>query len=129
VAKVAIVEDENEIRELLEYAIGYAGFEVVSASDGKRGLDVIFRERPQVVILDVMMPGMSGFAVCHAIKQLLGTRAPYVIMLTARGQPTDVTAGHAHGADLYLIKPVDTDELLDHIRHGIHKDKTVDQSP
>jgi len=129
VAKVAIVEDENEIRELLEYAIGYAGFEVVSAGDGKRGLDVIFRERPEVVILDVMMPGMSGYEVCHAIKQLMGPRAPYVIMLTARGQPTDVTAGRAHGADLYLIKPVDTDKLLDHIRYGIGKGETVDQSP
>jgi DNA-binding response OmpR family regulator len=129
VAKVAVVEDENEIRELLVFAIGHAGFEVVSAGDGKRGLDVIFRERPQVVVLDVMMPGMSGYEVCHAIKQLMGPRAPYVIMLTAKGQPTDVTAGHAHGADLYLIKPVDTNELLHHIRYGIYKDTTADQTP
>ena len=117
--KVAVVEDETEIRELLEFAVRHAGFEVVSAGDGKRGLDTILRERPQVAILDVMMPGMSGFAVCHAVKQLMGPRAPYVIMLTARGQPTDVSAGHAHGADLYLIKPVDTNRLLDHVRDAI----------
>jgi len=124
-AKVAVVEDETEIRELLEFAVMYAGFDVVSAGDGKRGLDVILRERPRVVILDVMMPGMSGFAVCRAVKQLMGSRAPYVIMLTARGQPTDVSAGHAHGADLYLTKPVDTKKLLDHVRDAI-KDTATD---
>jgi DNA-binding response OmpR family regulator len=119
VVRVVVVEDETEIRELLEIAIRLAGFDVVSAGNGKRGLDTILRERPQVAILDVMMPGMSGFAVCHAVKQLMGPRAPYVIMLTAKGQPADVSAGHAHGADLYLIKPVDTIRLLDHISDAI----------
>lgn len=127
-AKVAIVEDDTAIRELLEFAIRYAGFEVVSAKDGKRGLDVILRERPEVTVLDVMMPAMSGFEVCHAVKQLLGPRAPYVIILTAKGQPTDVTAGHAHGADLYLIKPVDTNKLLGHIRDALESKATHSSS-
>jgi two-component system phosphate regulon response regulator PhoB len=118
-AKVAVVEDDIEIKDMLEFTMKLAGFEVVSAGDGKRGLDVILRERPKVAILDVMMPGMSGFAVCHAVKQLMGSRAPYVIMLTAKGQPTDVAAGHAHGADVYLIKPVDMSKLLDHVRDAI----------
>lgn len=128
VARVAIVEDDTEIRELLEFALRYAGFEVVSAKDGKRGLDTILRERPEVAILDVMMPGMSGFEVCHAVKQLMGPRAPYVIILTARGQPTDVSAGHAHGADLYLIKPVDTNKLLDHVRNAVQGKTDAHQS-
>jgi DNA-binding response OmpR family regulator len=114
-AKVAIVEDELEIREMLELTMEYAGFEVVSAEDGKHGLDVILRERPQVAILDVMMPGMSGFELCHAVKMLMGPRAPYIIMLTAKGQATDVAAGRAHGADLYLIKPVDMTTLLTYV--------------
>jgi DNA-binding response OmpR family regulator len=126
VVKVAVVEDETEIRELLEIAIGLADFEVVSAGDGKRGLDTILRERPRVAILDVMMPGMSGFAVCHAVKHLMGHRAPYVIMLTAKGQATDVSAGHAHGADLYLIKPVDTNRLLDHVRDAVDESKAAE---
>jgi DNA-binding response OmpR family regulator len=117
--KVAVVEDDTEIRKLLEFAMKHAGFEVVSASDGKRGLDIILRERPKVAILDVKMPGMSGFEVCHAVKQLLGPRAPYVIMLTARSQTTDIAAGRAHGADLYLIKPVDMTTLLSHVRNAI----------
>jgi DNA-binding response OmpR family regulator len=127
VAKVAVVEDETEIRELLEFALRHVGFEVVSAGDGKRGLDIIFRERPEVAILDVMMPGLSGFEVCRAVKQLMGPRAPYVIILTARGQPTDVSAGHAHGADLYLIKPIDTYKLLDHV-NAAARDKVADRS-
>jgi len=125
VANVAVVEDDTEIRELLEFAVMHAGFDVVSAGDGKRGLDVILRERPRVAILDVMMPGMSGFEVCRAVKQLMGPRAPYVIMLTAKVQPTDVSAGHAHGADLYLIKPVDTNRLLNYVRDAV-EDTTAD---
>ena len=121
-AKVAVVEDDIEIRKLLEFAIAHAGFEVVSAGDGKRGLDILLREQPQVAILDVMMPGMSGFEVCRAAKQLLGPRAPYVIMLTAKGQTTDVATGRAHGADLYLIKPVAIDKLLDYVKQAVESD-------
>lgn len=117
--KVAVVEDDTQIRKMLAFTIQHAGFEVVSAGDGKRGLDIILRERPKVAILDVMMPGLSGFEVCHAVKQLMGPRAPYVIILTAKGQSTDIAAGRAHGADLYLIKPVNMDKLLGHVRDAI----------
>jgi DNA-binding response OmpR family regulator len=126
--KVAVVEDDGEIRKLLEFAMKHAGFEVVSASDGKRGLDVILRERPKVTILDVKMPGMSGFEVCHAVKQLMGPRAPYVIMLTARSQTTDIAAGRAHGADLYLVKPVDMSTLLGHVRNAVGESEASTQA-
>ena len=128
VTKVAVVEDDTQIRHMLEIAVQYIGLEVVSAGDGKRGLDVILRERPKVAILDVMMPGMSGLELCHAVKQLMGARAPYVIMLTAKGQPTDITTGRAHGADLYLIKPVEMAKLLDHIQAVVGAEATSTQS-
>jgi DNA-binding response OmpR family regulator len=102
----------------------HAGYEVVSAGDGKRGLDTILRERPKLAILDVMMPGLTGFEVCHAVKQLMGSRAPYVIMLTAKGQSTDIAAGRAHGADLYLIKPVDMVKLIDHVKDAMSINET-----
>ncbi len=126
--KVAVVEDDAQIREILERAMLHAGYQVMSAGDGKRGLDIILREQPKVAILDVMMPGMSGYAVCHAVKQLMGPRAPYIIMLTARGQPTDVAAGHAHGADLYLIKPVDLSKLISHVREALGEGQAFGQS-
>jgi DNA-binding response OmpR family regulator len=127
-AKVVIVEDDIELRRMLELTMQYAGFEVLSAGDGKRGLDIIIRERPHVAVLDVMMPGMSGYELCHAVKQLMGSRAPYVIMLTARGQKTDVAAGLAHGADLYLVKPVDASQLLRHVTDAARQDVS-DSSP
>jgi DNA-binding response OmpR family regulator len=126
--KVAIVEDDAEIRKMLALTMQYAGYEVVSAGDGKRGLDIIIRERPQAVVLDVMMPGMSGFELCHAVKLLMGPQAPFVIMLTAKGQQTDVAAGLAHGADLYLIKPVDASRLLNHITDAIGKGENPAQA-
>jgi two-component system phosphate regulon response regulator PhoB len=122
--KVAVAEDDASIREMLEYALQFAGYEVISAKDGKRGLDAILREHPQVAVLDVMMPGLTGFEVCRAVKQLMGARAPYVIMLTAKGQPTDVSSGRAHGADLYLIKPVDMDKLLSHVSDALSDSET-----
>ncbi len=121
-AKVVIVEDDIELRRMLELTMQYAGFEVLSAGDGKRGLDIIIRERPHVAVLDVMMPGMSGFELCHAVKQLMGPRAPYVIILTARGQKTDIAAGLAHGADLYLVKPIDASQLLRHVTDAARQD-------
>lgn len=127
--KVAIVEDDTQIRTMLELSMQYAGFEVVSANNGKHGLDTVLRERPQVAILDVTMPGMSGFELCRAVKQLMGNRAPYVIMLTAKGQPSDVNAGRAHGADLYLIKPVDMSKLIGHVRDAIGEDPASPQTP
>jgi DNA-binding response OmpR family regulator len=126
--KVAVVEDDTEIRKLLEFAMKHAGFEVVSASDGKRGLDVVLRERPKVAILDVKMPGMSGFEVCHAAKQLMGPRAPYVIMLTAKSLTSDIAAGRAHGADLYLVKPVDMTTLLNHVRNAMDENEVSAQA-
>ena len=125
-AKVAVVEDDPEIRELLDLTMQHAGYEVMSAGDGKRGLDIILRERPKVAILDVKMPGMTGFELCHAAKQLMGPqRAPFVIILTAKGLPTDVAAGRAHGADLYLVKPVDMDKLLDHVRDALDESEAI----
>lgn len=124
-AKVVVVEDDGEIRRLLEFAMAHAGFEVTGAGNGKRGLDLILRERPALAILDVMMPGMSGFEVCRAAKQLMGSRAPYIIMLTAKGQATDISTGRAHGADLYLIKPVDMEKLLQHVRNAIGNGETL----
>ena len=73
-----------------------------------------------------MMPGMTGFELCHVANQLMGAqRSPFVIILTAKRLPTDVAAGRAHGADLYLIKPVDMDKLLAHVRDALDKSEAV----
>jgi DNA-binding response OmpR family regulator len=113
---VLIVDDEQHIRLLIEQTLEDLedeGVELQTASDGEMALDVVRNHHPELVFLDVMMPKMNGFEVCRAIKAHAATAATTVIMLTAKGQAYDREEGVAAGADRYLTKPFDPDELLD----------------
>jgi CheY-like chemotaxis protein len=113
---VLIVDDEQHIRLLIEQTLEPLeddGVELLTAPDGEAALDVVQHHRPRLVFLDVMMPKRNGFDVCRTIKQELGLADTYVVMLTAKGQAYDREQGLAVGADLYLTKPFDPDELLD----------------
>jgi DNA-binding response OmpR family regulator len=112
---VLIVDDEHHIRLLIEQTLEELEDEAVelqTAADGETALDVVQVHRPELVFLDVMMPKRNGFEVCRAIKQELGLSDTYVVMLTAKGQAYDRAQGEAAGADVYLTKPFDPDELL-----------------
>ena len=112
---VLIADDEQHIRLLIEQsleALEDDGVELMTAADGEIALDVARNHRPELVFLDVMMPKANGFEVCRAIKQDLGLAATYVVMLTAKGQAYDRQQGVDAGADLYMTKPFDPDELL-----------------
>jgi DNA-binding response OmpR family regulator len=112
---VLIVDDEHHIRLLIEQTLEELedeGVELQTAADGETALDVVQVHRPELVFLDVMMPKRNGFEVCRAIKQELGLSDTYVVMLTAKGQAYDRAQGEAAGADVYLTKPFDPDELL-----------------
>ena len=114
--KVLIADDEANIVVSLEYLMQREGHAVLVARDGPEALKMIARERPDLVLLDVMMPGMSGFEVCQAVRAdaaLAGTR---IVMLTAKGRDTDVAKGTALGADAYVTKPFSTRELADTVR-------------
>lgn len=110
-----IVDDGPHIRMLLEQTLEELeddGVRLLSAADGDEALETIARERPDVVFLDVMMPRRNGFDVCAAVKadpELAGTT---VVLLTAKGQEADRLRGESVGADLYLTKPFDPDDLL-----------------
>ena len=113
--KILIVDDEAHIRLLLEQTLEDLedeGVELLIAINGEEALELIQAERPQLVLLDVMMPKMSGFDVCHAVKRELGLSDVHVMMLTAKGQEFDRQKGHEVGADTYITKPFDPDELL-----------------
>jgi DNA-binding response OmpR family regulator len=113
---VLIVDDEQHIRLLIEQTLEELedeGVEIQTASDGEMALDVVRNHRPELVFLDVMMPKLDGFEVCRAIKSDLGLGGTTVVMLTAKGQAYDREQGLAVGADRYLTKPFDPDELLD----------------
>ena len=114
--KILIADDEPHIRLLLEQTLEELedeGVELLMAKNGEEALDKIKTEVPQLVFLDVMMPKMNGFDVCKIIKKELQLQGIYIIMLTAKGQEFDKKKGIEVGADLYMTKPFDPDEVLD----------------
>src|SRR5882724_4497741 len=113
-ARILIVEDELPMRTALEDCLAGEGFRVITAADGERGLERALKEKPDLLLLDVMMPRLDGFALCAELRRL-GHAIP-VLMLTAKGQVRDRVNGLDAGADDYLVKPFSTDELLARVR-------------
>ncbi len=114
--KILIADDEPNILISLEYLMKREGFEVHLARDGAEALAVLQRERPRLVLLDVMMPHKSGFEVCQALRADESLRDTMVLMLTAKGRETDIAKGRAMGADAYMTKPFSTKELVQAVR-------------
>jgi DNA-binding response OmpR family regulator len=113
-ARILIIEDELPMRTALEDCLAGEGFRVMTAADGESGLNRALQEKPDLILLDVMMPRLDGFAVCAELRRL-GRTAP-VLMLTAKGQIRDRVNGLDSGADDYLVKPFSTDELMARVR-------------
>jgi two-component system, OmpR family, alkaline phosphatase synthesis response regulator PhoP len=113
--KILIVDDEPHIRALLEQTLEDfedEDVEILIANNGQEGLDLIEEEHPDLVFLDVMMPKMNGFDVCDKVKHELQMDDVYVVMLTAKGQEFDKKKGMEVGADTYMTKPFDPDEVV-----------------
>lgn len=113
---VLVVDDEPMARTLLRLMLVRAGFEVSEAEDGYDALEKIEAEIPDLVILDVMMPGMDGFSVCRAVRESARTAALPVIMLSAKTDLESVNRGLRAGANKYLTKPISPDELTRQVR-------------
>ena len=114
--KILIADDEAYIRLLIEQTLEDLedqNVELVTARDGLEALELIREQKPKLVFLDVMMPKMNGFDVCRAAKHELDGEGVYIVMLTAKGQETDRQVSEEAGADFYMTKPFDPDELLD----------------
>jgi DNA-binding response OmpR family regulator len=114
--KILIADDEPNILISLEFLMKREGYEVLLARDGQEAMDVIARERPALVLLDVMMPIKSGFDVCCELRASETLRDTLVLMLTAKGRDTDVAKGLALGANGYMTKPFSTKELVQKVR-------------
>lgn len=109
---VLIADDEPNIVISLEFLLKQAGYRVLVAHDGQEALEAIRRETPDLVLLDVMLPRLSGFDVCQKIRENPDWQAMRVLMLTAKGREVEVSKGLALGADAYITKPFSTQELL-----------------
>jgi two-component system, OmpR family, alkaline phosphatase synthesis response regulator PhoP len=117
--KILIVDDEAHIRMLIEQTLEELeddGVQFLLAENGEEALDMISKENPQLVFLDVMMPKMNGMEVCRRVKKELGLKNVYIILLTAKGQEIDRQKGQEVGADIYMTKPFDPEMLLSKAR-------------
>ena len=110
--KLLVADDEPNIVISLEYLMKREGYEVLVATDGDQALEMIQRERPALVLLDVMMPGKTGFEVCQAVRADPSLDGVRILMLTAKGRETDVSKGLALGANAYMTKPFSTRDLV-----------------
>lgn len=121
--KVLVVDDEpNVLRSLVQY-LTIEEFEVETASNGVEALEKVDSFNPELILLDVMMPGMDGFEVLDRVKALPGHANTPVIMLTAKDQSSDVLKGYQSGATSYLVKPFNLDELVETINQTLDRSK------
>ena len=115
-ARILVVEDEADLRQVLSYNLRDAGHEVILAAEGRKGLALANEQPPDLVLLDLMLPDVSGLEVCRSLKSNERTRDIPVIMVTARGEEIDRVVGFELGADDYVVKPFSVRELLLRLR-------------
>lgn len=111
--KILVIDDDKHIVRLMEYMLKNAGFEVITAYDGQEGLKKLYEHKPDLVILDIMMPKMDGWTVCQRIREF--SDVP-LIMVTAKDQEGDIVRGLDLGADDYIVKPVRINEVVARVR-------------
>jgi DNA-binding response OmpR family regulator len=125
--RILIVEDETPMRTALADLLASEGYRTLTAADGERGLERALAEKPDLILLDVMMPKLDGFALCAELRRR--SNASPVLMLTAKGQIEDRVAGLDAGADDYLVKPFSTDELLARVRALLRRMERSTKAP
>src|SRR5579859_156721 len=118
-ARILIIEDELPMRTALKDCLEAEGHRVLTAADGETGLDRALEEKPDLVLLDIMMPRLDGYAVCDQLRRLANP-VP-ILMLTAKGRVDDRVTGLDAGADDYLVKPFSTEELLARVRARLRR--------
>jgi two-component system alkaline phosphatase synthesis response regulator PhoP len=116
---ILVAEDEPHILLLIQRKLEAAGYTVITTTNGDDALKLALQEKPDLLLLDIMLPGREGLEICREVKQALGQDAPPVILISALGQQIDVEAGIAAGADDYIIKPFSPRLLLEHIQAAL----------
>ncbi len=127
--KILIVEDEKDIVKMLEYNLKKEGFRTFSAHNGEDAVDLAGKENPDIVLLDLMLPGIDGLEVCKALKNEAKTARIPIIMLTAKAQESDKIVGLELGADDYITKPFSPRELIARIKAVLRRLKEKDKLP
>ena len=110
--KILIAEDERDIRELISFTLEYEGYDVIVTANGEDALEMVYKERPDLVLLDVRMPRMDGYEVCRRIVNDVTIQHIPVACISAKGQQSEIDEGMGAGAVDYLLKPFSRDQLL-----------------
>ncbi|MBI3172692.1 MAG: response regulator transcription factor [Chloroflexi bacterium] len=114
--KILIAEDEPDIRELVAFTLRFAGYEVVTASNGEEAVQMAVKELPDMALMDVRMPRMTGYDACRAMKANPELKDIPVVFLSAKGQEGEIATGLEAGAEEYLLKPFAPDQLTERVR-------------
>ena len=125
--KIVVIEDEVDILEVINYNLSKEGFDVCSAMDGEEGLALIKKEVPDLVLLDLMLPGLDGIEICRKLKTDYSTRSIPIIMVTAKGEESDIVLGLGMGADDYMVKPFRPRELMARIRSVLRRGDFIEE--
>ncbi len=120
-AKILIAEDERDIRDLVAFTLRFAGHEVVAASNGEEAVQMAPQANPDLILMDVRMPRMTGYEACRAIKANPSLKDIPVVFLSAKGQESEIQTGLEVGAEEYLLKPFAPDQLTDRVKAILSK--------
>ena len=126
---ILVIEDERDIVEIIEYNFEREGYTVLSANNGEKGLDIARSRRPAAIILDLMLPGLDGIEVAKRLRTDPNTREIAIIMLTAKGEESDIILGLGVGADDYVVKPFKLKELVARVKAVLRRGPIQEDGP
>ena len=115
-AKILIAEDERDIRDLVAFTLRFAGYEVFAATNGEEAVEMASRVNPDIILMDVRMPRMTGYEACRILKLNPDLKDIPVVFLSAKGQENEIQQGLEAGAEEYLLKPFAPDQLTSHVK-------------
>ena len=115
-AKILIAEDERDIRDLVAFTLRFAGYEVVAAANGEEAVELASKENPDLILMDVRMPRMTGYDACRILKANPKMKDIPVVFLSAKGQESEIQTGLEVGAEEYLLKPFAPDQLTERVK-------------
>ncbi len=127
--KILIVEDDKSLSEVLSYNLEKEGFNVFKAFDGRTGIEQAKLKKPEIVLLDVMLPGVNGIDVCRQMRKMEETKEAGILMLTAKSEDLDQVGGFEAGADDYVVKPYSMRVLLERIRALLRRKSAEEEKP
>jgi DNA-binding response OmpR family regulator len=125
-AKILVADDERDIRELIGFTLRFAGFEVVLVSDGIQAVEQAPLEQPDLILLDVRMPKVTGYEVCRQLKENPATSTIPVVFLSAKGQEGEIQQGLDSGAVEYIVKPFAPDDLTSQVRDILQRVRALE---